>query len=788
MLAMFGVGAGGAAAFFFLPWRQWTASSAAATGSAIPDADERVPVPAGPVRMSVPPALATAANAARGTTIDPTSLPAPDNRAKLVGAARLQPDGLALPEGVSVTWPLAYKRWPGSPLFIASWDPAQKKWIGSGEEAVVADNGIEATGLVRHFSDHGLVDRRVGGYSYETEWVFMLAAYERDLDRLAKDLSNATRTSLGLPGGVNLTTQQWLAPGPLTIGDKTIDAACLAAASAFFASRKKRLDDAFAGVFESWSAVTRAGDATSVIAQWEAIRDLRHLGDERGTNWKATVAVWAREQARDEIVDKSIDLLKKGVEKYAGKAPPDFLVEPAKKKLKTSVDEGFTKLFGNPAQAECTDVADTFAEIADRQLFDLIYAVKPGTVYGPTAPGLDPQFNTDFHSLSGPETRRFGFKTTLGVEFAKEDYFDRMAMSLTWEVGDGIPRVLHDAELEGLKEGVATIPGTGFVSTKDPKRAGNFLQIQEKHRAWKRTYEAEAANTVKYWFDLQARAQAPTATDRDKLLALGAIRLLRADLHRYVTKESLSRYVKDYATKQLVKKLAKLAPLGALGPIASAWEELFKKAVESGTDAIAPDLLVAFVKELQAASERAAARVNIDSKLPVRFPQGELGMLELLDVGKIRLPPGSCGDAPVPTNLGCDTGKPSSWSVLQARSSVSPTYIMCNACGPSGAGAAVNLEIGCPAQTAAAWQSKTGGTRRSEVGRTATTVRTREQRSITGFCGTGSVGEKLFVKLDDRAVATIYVIKNEGGPNPDSLTDWARAMANASPAHTSPCP
>lgn len=143
---------------------------------------------------------------------------------------------------------------------------------------------------------------------------------------------------------------------------------------------------------------------------------------------------------------------------------------------------------------------------------------------------------------------------------------------------------------------------------------------------------------------------------------------------------------------------------------------------------------------------------------------------------------------------------------LPEHSSAYPKGAMCNYTMRSdegrSAGMAITVEYGCPAETEAAFQGKTGtrkkydrsaDVRRGEVQRTATSLLLREDRSGEGYAGPFTVQQKMFVLLDPQTIATIVVLtdvkppKDENAePDPDILifsadqaVDLARNLAFA---------
>lgn len=118
------------------------------------------PPATGSIGLKVPAGSAAAARQPRAAVIpDPGALPRPEGGAAVLAAGRFEPAGLVIPEGLEVTWPLPSPKPPGERLWIAVLDERAGRWLGTGERAVVAPSGREATGKVFHFSTIGLLDR-----------------------------------------------------------------------------------------------------------------------------------------------------------------------------------------------------------------------------------------------------------------------------------------------------------------------------------------------------------------------------------------------------------------------------------------------------------------------------------------------------------------------------------------------------------------------------------------------------------------------------------------------------
>ena len=112
----------------------------------------------------------------------------------------------------------------------------------------------------------------------------------------------------------------------------------------------------------------------------------------------------------------------------------------------------------------------------------------------------------------------------------------------------------------------------------------------------------------------------------------------------------------------------------------------------------------------------------------------------------------------------CDSGMPDGFKVLEQHSSTeippgNPTSFVCNLDGKY-AGLAVTIEYACAKETEAAWQSKVGNRKKNVVSRSSTEVLVRENHEVKGYTGEYAASEKLFIRVDARTIATVYVMSD----------------------------
>lgn len=142
----------------------------------------------------------------------------------------------------------------------------------------------------------------------------------------------------------------------------------------------------------------------------------------------------------------------------------------------------------------------------------------------------------------------------------------------------------------------------------------------------------------------------------------------------------------------------------------------------------------------------------------------------------------------------CGTGRPDGFEVLPDQSTAqipagNPTSFTCNLKG-NRAGIAVTVEYACAAETEASWQSKTANRTKNVVSRSATEVLVRENREVKSYAGTFDSSEKLFLRVDARTIATVFVASDAGGNGglvfgAEDAAAYARARATANAPFTS---
>jgi len=235
------------------------------------------------------------------------TLPKLDNGGKLVAGLHCEPTGFESRQGVPVLFSLRIPRPPDTILWIITVDPRSNSWRSTGEVAIVAPSGNEAVGPLYHFCDYGLTNIPVTVQErprYSTEWVWLFSIYDKRLDDLARAITEKYRGPLGLPEHAYVTVVEWLATEPrlevatLTpeINGAPIDnpplvmrnPACLAAARAEFAAKKKLIDTVYRQSFENWTAVAGGSGPRAVPAIWQAVVDLRLLRQEKFGDRTAT--------------------------------------------------------------------------------------------------------------------------------------------------------------------------------------------------------------------------------------------------------------------------------------------------------------------------------------------------------------------------------------------------------------------------------------------------------------------------------------------------------------------
>ncbi len=137
----------------------------------------------------------------------------------------------------------------------------------------------------------------------------------------------------------------------------------------------------------------------------------------------------------------------------------------------------------------------------------------------------------------------------------------------------------------------------------------------------------------------------------------------------------------------------------------------------------------------------------------------------------------------------CDSGMPEGFRVLEEHSSpdvprTNPSSFVCNLMKGGIAGLAVTIDYACAAETEASWSSKTANRTKNVVSRSSTEVLVREFRSGHGYAGDFEATEKLFIRVDARTIATVYVTSFPNGSGglmfgAEQAAGYARGRATA---------
>ncbi len=261
-------------------------------------------------------------------------LPSPKN-SKVLSAVVLKPEGLEIPNGVSVSFPLDEKLKPGMQLPIGYFDEKGDRWLETSGYCYVDPSGMRANGTVYHFSIFGpfrsqiyLQERK----AYHTEWMWILSQYGRMLDELNVAITEKYRSPLGIPSESYVEIDSWLddSEDRLTLitmnnyemlnfrerGDpgkvywEVINTDCLAAARAEYGSRKKKLDKAFEAAYLNWYKAASEENVNSIVALWAASADLLTFKQQKYGSLSSRAYHYFKLKFIDAYVDLIMDFLK----------------------------------------------------------------------------------------------------------------------------------------------------------------------------------------------------------------------------------------------------------------------------------------------------------------------------------------------------------------------------------------------------------------------------------------------------------------------------------------------
>ena len=484
------------------------------------------------------------------------------------------------------------------------------------------------------------------GARYATEWVWMISVHDRQLDRLAQELTEKYRQSLNLPEGKSLDVRQWLdvdkdlewksvIPGrdkAATQVDAVVPASqCLAAARAEFTSRRQALEAALAQSLANWTQTVSKRDASSVAAIWQAAADLRFLAVEKDSlpgalsslpRQLTAAGVKAIETAVGQFFGMKPDFGDATVvEKLLGKAWNKGADE-AENYVSELLTTQFQLAMGGADPKALENLRDSLIRWADVMVDEVAYPrPRPATDY--RGLGSNVVFQTGYAVALAPDlflAKAFGTKTI------------RVAPA-------GVPTEveLSVAEMEKLARGeklTRSAAGGGAVGVvnigaADIPQFTNWL----KDLKGLQTQAAELGAKGQQVFDSRVSGE-------DPLLALSAMRVLITDLRKINADDTLTPEIRKYVMKKVVSGILK----NKANPYSAALGVFVSDTLDEAVDFLLPDKTEEFLKKLE---RQSLSRGPGAGRLPLVAPQGEASLAELVKPSP-KLP-ASCGGKEEPS-------------------------------------------------------------------------------------------------------------------------------------------
>lgn len=329
----------------------------------------------------------------------------------LLAALQCQPDGTSFPKGYTATWNLPRKMEADTVLWIVEYDQARKRWCGTRELAYVSADGLTASGTLYHFSDHAVQDAPPASWSvhcrFVTEWIWLLANYSYEMDKLARAVSRKYGSELKLGPQAYLPPQEMMSDArAVRVADNTVeiggltadntfvtieDEAALQRARAKFRQKKDAYEAAFDKSFSHWlQATTQGNDAVSVAAIWNAVADLRVLQrvwkSERTliNDFWGEIGRFARKELVGKVTSAYHSVLLKTMKLTPGWIAKNIVKYEFDQAWATRWREGFEAFFDGPKGGDASGLITILTDWGDASIHALAwpnvkFEVDPGT-------------------------------------------------------------------------------------------------------------------------------------------------------------------------------------------------------------------------------------------------------------------------------------------------------------------------------------------------------------------------------------------------------------------------
>jgi hypothetical protein len=501
-------------------------------------------------------------------------------------------------------------------------------------------------------------------YQIKTEWVWLASTFDKEMEELARAITEKYRAQLDIPVGVSINVDEWLAQGqPLTVSgprqvlaglSATVDLnseqpGCVGAARAEFSARKKRLEDAALASFKNWTTAVAVKSPGAASALWQAVMDLRHYKQTwtqqaAGTlRWKEQLALAMGKHAGDFVQEGGLNFEKwLGRKLNLGKRVDPMSVYPfewiAAWHASNLAEAYFTSLpqavLGLTAPAQLDPLIENFTKLGDGMLDEIAYP-RP---IGPMQPGYDPRnlgaaegFYTGFaikFNYEGVLNRKFNFPKTVCIVGERRQ---RHGVECTLSPDD--MRNLAQGGKKEVYEQLAINVGTRHQV--DASNIEGYYELATRFKQYEKDLKMAGEQGERLWFE---RLNSP-----NPVVAASAMRLLMKDLRHILEDEWVPGAVKQFAMDQLIERIGDVLP-----PWAKPFRASLRTFIEGAVNAWAPDRLARLIDQLDRDSIKVVLTKVPPSNVVKQFPNGQNDLRALLKVDPAQMPPSCQQDVEVP--------------------------------------------------------------------------------------------------------------------------------------------
>lgn len=594
----------------------------------------------------------------------------------------LEPSGAELPGGARILFPLEARKEPGTTIHIAYLNRDRNRWQDTGETAVVDMTGLQAEGVVRHFSGFAGYDvprTELDRGAFLVEWVYLRAEYEAALLELAVYVSEKYEEALSLGKNV-IRPDSWMGTGnrletlvrlksgfapfsDITVGADRAD--CLEAARRDFNVRKTQVDKALDESLRRWNALVGTNTPAGLVALWDAIEDLRMLArlrDRPGVGLvyelkarAAKVLAHLAEGRFEGILEGPLRKLDahelKIVPKAGGFEGVTRIQTKAADRAKDQVLVPAFRAFLKAARPEpIRELADQLQARADLQVVQVAFRrVSPHGSMG--LPGREHSgYAPVMFELRGDLAVETGFRTSMGLALGESAALSIWLKQVSKKIRMNSPegRPLED-DFVTYRQAFGGGPTAQVHFTRDPKPGDNLvlgaqdLFNRERHYfidgqrvffpdyflAHRERLRKEAGVGKVAWMrmiqegNLGKKTTGPVATVK-KVRALAAIQGLKHDIQRILLEDPWIRERNEGIAHltEVLENFSWFQKFPGLAMFLDVFNDVLQRGITKLADAAAPNVRTGLLRELDAATARLAAKL-LDAEIPGVLPPGK---------------------------------------------------------------------------------------------------------------------------------------------------------------------